>query len=191
MLTVQLPPDLAERIVSALRRAGSREIGGVLLGEHLGPSLFRIADMSIQRSGGTRACFVRKPQLHAAYVRRFFKRTRKAYKRFNYLGEWHSHPCFPVSPSDVDVAQMQEIVEDGPEAPHFAVLVIVRLFEMNLRVSAHSFRPNHPPVAVNLVIAERPREDPALERPSLLRRWIHRIRCEAQSPSHNALQDVQ
>ena len=141
MITLQLNPDHIAKLTKELQRAGHREIGGVLVAEHIGADLFRLVDFSVQRSGGTAACFVRRPEHHKRFVAAFFRRTKDDFERFNYLGEWHSHPSFSADPSGVDVAQMQAIVEGGPEAPLFAVLLVLRLRATGgLELSAQAFR---------------------------------------------------
>lgn len=150
MISLRMPPELLTRLVSELRRAKSREIGGVLVGEHMGPGEFRIVDLSVQRSGGTSSCFVRRPEEHTSFLHDFFERTGSSYERFNYLGEWHSHPNCSPHPSATDAAQMQFIVEEDP-APFFAILLIVRLgLRGELELNAHAFRPRLPsmPIAV-------------------------------------------
>ncbi len=57
----------------------------------------------------------------------FFERTQHRYTRYNYIGEWHSHPSFAVHPSSIDVRSMRTIVEDPKFHGNFAVLMIVRL----------------------------------------------------------------
>jgi [CysO sulfur-carrier protein]-S-L-cysteine hydrolase len=57
----------------------------------------------------------------------FFRRTDREFARFNYLGEWHSHPSFGVHPSAQDIVTMTDIVETKGSAIAFAVLLIVRL----------------------------------------------------------------
>jgi hypothetical protein len=42
----------------------------------------------------------------------FFVRTNPDYRRFNYIGEWHSHPIFELEPSFKDDASMMEILLD-------------------------------------------------------------------------------
>jgi [CysO sulfur-carrier protein]-S-L-cysteine hydrolase len=59
-----LPSRLIQRLQSELKRAGNREIGGLLMGEHVRDEVFRIVDISVQRSGGDRACFIRRPEDH-------------------------------------------------------------------------------------------------------------------------------
>ncbi|WP_152048331.1 Mov34/MPN/PAD-1 family protein [Aureimonas psammosilenae] len=122
-----LPETLANRMRRALRKAGRREIGGLLMAEHLSARRFRLVDLTIQTAGGTRASFERDPRRHQADLDAFFERTGKDFRRFNYIGEWHSHPCFEVSPSAKDLATMAAIVRDPDVGVNFAVLIIVRL----------------------------------------------------------------
>lgn len=160
-MRLHLPPDLTRKLKAELRRAGSREIGGVLVGEHIGDAEFRLVDLSVQRRGGNDASFVRRPEQHVSFLQEFFIRTGGAYERFNYIGEWHSHPSFPVTPSIVDLRQMQDIVSASPNAPHFAVLIVARLENEKIRLSSLAFRPQQPPASVEIVISERPAGDPS------------------------------
>ena len=59
-----LPSQLIQRLLSELKRAGNRKIGGLLMGEHVRDEVFRIVNISVQRSGGDRACFIRHPKDH-------------------------------------------------------------------------------------------------------------------------------
>jgi [CysO sulfur-carrier protein]-S-L-cysteine hydrolase len=122
-----LPNEHAERLVQALREAGLREIGGVLMAEHIGSNTFRVADLTIQKQGGTFASFVRLVQGVLVPLRAFFITTGKNYTRFNYIGEWHSHHSFQLTPSDKDNATMFDLVRDPSVGARFAVLLIVRL----------------------------------------------------------------
>ena len=71
--------------------------------------------------------FVRLVEDIVKPLRGFFKRTEYNYKKFNYLGEWHSHPSFRPVPSQQDIQSMLEIVTDSDTGANFAVLLIVRL----------------------------------------------------------------
>ncbi|MDO9077976.1 MAG: Mov34/MPN/PAD-1 family protein [Brevundimonas sp.] len=172
MLKLQIHPDVVDKLVRELRRAGRREIGGVLVGEHIGRNTFRIVDLSIQRHGGERACFVREPQHHKRFLDAFYARTGDDYRRFNYLGEWHSHPSFTTDPSSTDVRQMTRIVTDDPEARSFAVLVIVRLGEADiLQIDGFGFRADHQPDVAEIEQCPRPDGDPRAEAPD----WWARV----------------
>jgi integrative and conjugative element protein (TIGR02256 family) len=129
-----------------LRRAGRREIGGLLMGEHVRDEVFRVVSISIQRSGGSQTCFIRQPQEHEAQLKEFFARTGADYARFNYLGEWHSHPSFEPVPSDTDVRTMQSIVDDPIVGVNFLMLMIPRLGKGGrLELSAMTVRRGWPP----------------------------------------------
>jgi [CysO sulfur-carrier protein]-S-L-cysteine hydrolase len=152
MISVALSSCQVERFRRELRQAGNQEIGGVMVAEHLEDAAFRLAGFSVQRSGGSFASFVRKPALHRRFLRRFFEQTGQEFERFNYLGEWHSHPCFVARPSSQDIVQMQALVDDPNQAALFAVLLIVRLGRHNdLEVSAYAFRRGCSPVEVQLL----------------------------------------
>jgi [CysO sulfur-carrier protein]-S-L-cysteine hydrolase len=57
----------------------------------------------------------------------FFVRTNPDYRRFNYIGEWHSHPIFELEPSFKDDASMMEILLDPAVGARSVVLVLVKL----------------------------------------------------------------
>lgn len=126
MVTISLPNDQRARLRKCLRGAGRREIGGILMGEQVAPDHFRIVDFSVDDTTGTAAHFVRSPDHHAEALEIFFRKTRSNFKRFNYLGEWHSHPSFPVRPSHEDIISMQSLV-NGERDIDFSALLIVRL----------------------------------------------------------------
>lgn len=126
MVTISLPSDQRTRFRNCLRRAGKREIGGILMGEQVAPDHFRIVDFSVDATTGTAAHFVRSPDHHAEALATFFQKTGADFRRFNYLGEWHSHPSFPVRPSQQDLMSMQSLV-DGERDIDFSALMIVRL----------------------------------------------------------------
>lgn len=126
-MRVIVPAAIQDKLRSLLQRAGTREIGGVLMGEHLGEDQFAVRSITGQTNGGTFASFVRLVQGLLAPLTRYFRQTDHQYRRFNYLGEWHSHPSFSPEPSTRDADSMWEIVDDPEVGANFAVLLIVRL----------------------------------------------------------------
>jgi integrative and conjugative element protein (TIGR02256 family) len=126
-MRIELAPNLQWRFRSALRKAGRREIGGMLFAEQLAPGHFRITDFSFDPDSGSHATFRRDAQTHGKALDEFFRRTGRDFTRFNYLGEWHSHPSFAVQPSAEDLVTMTDIVDSRRSAITFAVLLIVRL----------------------------------------------------------------
>jgi hypothetical protein len=147
-----LPPDIVSRLVEALTQVGAREIGGVLMGEHVGVDTFRVKELTIQRNGGTFAAFIRIVTEILAPLRAFFDSTKHDYTRFNYLGEWHSHHSFSLSPSGRDHATMQDIMTDPQLGAHFVVLLLVKLREGDrIEGSVTVYLPNKSPFAGSII----------------------------------------
>lgn len=127
-----LPPNITRTLNEALSKAGSREIGGILMGEHITENRFQVSDITVQYHGGSFAAFLRVVQEVAGPLRRFFRVTNHDYTRYNYLGEWHSHPSFSLTPSSTDRSTMHDIVKDPRVGANFVVLLIIRLADSNL-----------------------------------------------------------
>lgn len=151
-MRIALAADQAGKLVAALRRAGVKEIGGQLFGEQLAPSDFRVTEVTVQSRPGTFARFVVDLLQAAKDAVRFFDRTEHRYTRYNYIGEWHSHPSFAVQPSGPDVATMRDLVRDSQFVGTFAVLMIVRLDAETLTVGAWVFDPQGEERAITLEV---------------------------------------
>ena len=151
---IEIPTEIEERLRADLRRGGQREIGGILMGECLQPGRFRVADVTADHGGGTITTFVRSLRAVLQALTRFFDRTKHDYRRFNYLGEWHSHPSFAPTPSNRDIESVQNIADDPEVGANFVVLLIVKLGRENkIDASATIFQTNTPPEPVTLVLA--------------------------------------
>jgi hypothetical protein len=139
-----------------LEQAGRREIGGILMGEHVDPDTFRVMDLTVQREGGTFAAFLRLIDEILAPLREFFEKTRHEYTRFNYMGEWHSHHSFALSPSVPDHEAMYDIATDPQVGAHFVVLLLVKLGDRGqLESSLTVYQTDRTPFR-GAVVLERP-----------------------------------
>jgi [CysO sulfur-carrier protein]-S-L-cysteine hydrolase len=171
-MQLSLAPGVVKRLQRELRRAGSQEIGGLLMGEHLGAELFRVIEISVQRSGGSQACFIRNPRNHQAQLKSFFTRTGEDFTRFNYLGEWHSHPSFEPAPSHTDIQTMQSIVNDPAVGVTFAILLIPKLVSnRTIEATATAFTMSGVPLEIPLLI-ETNRQ---VNSDGVARRWLRKI----------------
>lgn len=126
-MNLLLPPEIVCKLENALVNAGKKEIGGILMGEHVGINTFRVKELTIQKKGGTFATFVRLVEEIVKPLRSFFQDTNHDYTTFNYLGEWHSHHSFALKPSSHDNNTMIEIVMDEQLGARFVVLLLVKL----------------------------------------------------------------
>ena len=151
-MRIELNSGVETRFFAALREAGKREIGGMLFADQLKPNHFTIIDFSLDPLSGSHASFHRDPATHQTMLDQLFERTGRNFQRFNYLGEWHSHPSFSVHPSLHDIQTMTDIVENRNSTISFAVLLIVRLrlkFFVNrsITVFARGRPPQRHPIA--------------------------------------------
>lgn len=122
-----MPHEISKRLANELKRAGRKEIGGLLLGEHTGGETFKIVEITLQTGRGTTSHFERDPESHRQQLDAFFHPTGNDCARFNYFGEWHSHPSFAPLPSSTDLESMETILADESVGANFLVLLIVRL----------------------------------------------------------------
>jgi hypothetical protein len=141
-LTLILPAEIQAQILAALHACGRSEVGGILMAEHVGESAFTARRITVHKRG-TFAAFVRLMEEIFAPLRAFFRGTNHDYARFNYIGEWHSHPSFAEVPSVRDDESMREIVKDERVGANFVVLLVVKLGpEHELRGSVHTYLPD-------------------------------------------------
>jgi integrative and conjugative element protein (TIGR02256 family) len=154
VLTLILPLEQQQVLAAALREAGLREVGGVLMGEHVGPNTFVVREITVHRRGAV-ASFVRRIEDAIGRLRSYFQETGHDYARFNYIGEWHSHPSFPPFPSKTDDLSMLQIVQDESVGAHFVVLLIAKLrSEGELISTVHTYLPDGKRVQSNLLLRE-------------------------------------
>jgi hypothetical protein len=52
MMQVEIAENVKGKLRKALKAAGSREIGGVMMGEQIAPGHFRVVDLSIDSQTG-------------------------------------------------------------------------------------------------------------------------------------------
>jgi integrative and conjugative element protein (TIGR02256 family) len=151
-LKIELTTTVIAAIHEALRKAQNREIGGILMGEQLSPGEFRVIDITIDSHSGSPNTFERQSNSHLAKLEKFFERTGNDFARFNYLGEWHSHPNHPLFPSETDIESMNNIVSNE-ENISFAVLMLVRSRRFRkLEASAFLIHEGQPPASVTLTV---------------------------------------
>lgn len=131
-MRMRLTCDSFSDLRKALERGGMRETGGQLFGEQVATSEFVVTRLTVQRQVGTISRFVVDIVQAVRDAFEFFTATNRQFSRFNYIGEWHSHPSFAIAPSLTDTAAMQDLVNDTDFRGHFAVLMIARLQDENV-----------------------------------------------------------
>lgn len=139
-MRLRIPKMIVERWAADLKRTGAKEIGGVLFGEQIDEGDFRIVEATRQRFwGGTATTFKRRGGARKEILA-LHEKAGGDPERFNYLGEWHSHPNAPAWPSLQDEITMYNLLADQGEAVNFLVLMIVKLDEREqLHIGARTY----------------------------------------------------
>lgn len=148
-MILDFPAPLRRSLKRRVRRAGRLETGGILMAEQIEPGHFRIAEFTVDSRTGSAAHFVRSVDEHRRSLEDFFTRTGSDFSRFNYIGEWHSHPNHSPLPSGQDIRSMQSLVQGENDIP-FALLLIVRAKWSGLMLSATLFRRDDAPSPVSV-----------------------------------------
>lgn len=155
MPSLTIPKSITKSLRQSLRSAGNREIGGILLAQQLEDDSFRLIEHTVDQRVGTSSTFRRSVTQHSNALDEFLERHEHEFRKFNYLGEWHSHPTFSVQPSLKDHDTMQSIVGGNGGLP-FAVLLIVRLdYWFQLRASATVFRRDYESSPMELIFEKK------------------------------------
>jgi proteasome lid subunit RPN8/RPN11 len=154
-LKIIIPLQIKDQLVAVLTNAGDRETGGIVMGEHVGIDEFLVKEITVEPKLGTFASFLRSLSHALSSLNRFFQRTQYNYIRYNYMGEWHSHPCFPTTPSSKDISTMVDAINDKKIGANFLVLLI---FKLNISASIEStatvFSPDRPYATCDLVFLD-------------------------------------
>lgn len=150
-MKVRFPKILHKRMVKALAKAGRREIGGVLMAEQIEPGTFVVVDFSIDSVTGSAAHFVRSVDHHAKVLKEFYEKTGDDYRRFNYLGEWHSHPNHLPLPSSVDISSMEQLIHSERNIPFAMLLIVKREWWRRIECSASLFQRGSAPEPIEFI----------------------------------------
>lgn len=150
-MKIELTKDVLERMMSCLARAKRREIGGILMAEQIEPGEFRVVDFSLDDSTGSYGHFVRSPDHHRAALDAFFARTGNDFARYNYLGEWHSHPNHAPFPSTTDIRSMHDLLNEERSIAFAILLIVKRGWWRRFLCSATLFRQGTEPSNIQVI----------------------------------------
>lgn len=144
-MKIILPRKIEKKIYKAILSAEPNEIGGILMGEYKSEDEYYVVDCTIQKTEGTVSSFVRYLSEIIYPLKRFFQETKHNYEKYNYLGEWHSHPSFSLQPSAKDTDSIWEIIDDSSTNATFVVLIIFRTnkHDKDLEGNVMIFFPEH------------------------------------------------
>ncbi len=112
----------------------------MLFAQHVSQNTFQVLEATVEKAG-TISRFIRGLKYSLKQLQRFFAQHNHKYTEFNYLGEWHSHPSFGLTPSPTDNETMMDMVADPEVGANFAILVIVKIKDGQLTGNAWVYYP--------------------------------------------------
>lgn len=123
-INFNIAPLVKLKIERALKKHGDFETGGILIGKKIENNCFEIVDISISDEDNkySISSFFRGIRKSDKLILSHFKR-----KTGYYIGEWHSHPKFSLTPSHQDIATMLGILDDVNYGVSFTILLITKL----------------------------------------------------------------
>ena len=134
-----LPNKVKNKITTALRKYGPNEIGGILIGSKKEENHFEIVDISISNEESSPSFwgFIRETKKSEKLLKKHFKKSTGYY-----LGEWHSHPKFRLTPSTKDISTMIGILGDENYGVTFVILLVTHLVNDNLKYKGYFLHKN-------------------------------------------------
>lgn len=127
MMKVIIPLNTRKTIISALAKAKKREIGGILIGEICDPVTLKLINATTQPTGSPTFFLRNWGSKEKKELNKILKQSGNIYQTINYCGEWHSHPVYPLEPSNQDIQSMWDLCFDIDNAVEFLVLLIVHV----------------------------------------------------------------
>lgn len=123
-INFKVTPEVEAKIEKALRKSGNFETGGILIGRKVEENSFEIIDVSVSDEDNKYSIvsFIRGVKKTDLLLRKHYKK-----KSGYYIGEWHSHPKFSLSPSRQDIATMLGILADDNYGVTFSILMITKM----------------------------------------------------------------
>jgi len=133
MLTISAP--LLRRIADYGKRKYPLEFGGLLIGRYLdGNTTVSVEDILVQKNSvSSRYSFERGSTNLTPALEKFFRQE----PSLTYVGEWHTHPDGPATPSRQDMTSMQELAKDNRVLINNPVLMILEQTAMRFRMEAY------------------------------------------------------
>lgn len=125
-MRIIVPKKITNKIFAAVNKAGTKETKGALFAKYVSYNCYEIEDVYISKVKGTNVfsilivnCSYRK------FEKQYFKKYNNDFENHNYIGDWHSHPLFECNPSNYDVHEAFDELENSNA--NFLIQLIVKI----------------------------------------------------------------
>ena len=143
-INIILTNEVRNIILETCKKSGKREIVGMLFAQHFSTNEFKVLEVTVAMEYlGTMSRFIRGIVSGLRQLAKFYKYHNYFYSKYNYLGDWHSHPNFKFYPSATDDASMFKLLYDVEVGAYFLVLLIVKIKNNQLKVNGWAYFPGN------------------------------------------------
>lgn len=125
-MKIIVPKEIANKIFIAMNKAGIKETKGALFARFISRNCYEIEDVFISKVKGTNVFSnLIVNYSYRKFEKQYFKNHNYDYRNHNYIGDWHSHPLFECNPSNYDVDEAFDELNNSNA--NFLIQLIVKI----------------------------------------------------------------
>jgi proteasome lid subunit RPN8/RPN11 len=130
-LEIIIPKKISLILIKQISKHSPLETKGALFAEDLGNDTFKIDEVYLEPKPGT-TTFVKLyiNQEYLSFQKNYHKFRKNNFSKYNYIGDWHSHPLFECLPSSYDVSEVEEDIKKSNAI--FLVQIILKVLKGRL-----------------------------------------------------------
>lgn len=125
-MTIEIPKPISELLKRELEVMNQNETRGSFFAERVNGALFKVNDVYFSKKRGTFS-FIKMliGDEYKKFQKNYHKKYFFEYEKYNYIGDWHSHPSFSCLPSSYDIA---EAIDDFKKSnANFIIQIIIKI----------------------------------------------------------------
>ncbi len=130
-MEIIIPKKISLILIKQISKHSPLETKGALFAEDLGNDTFKIDEVYLEPKPGT-TTFVKLyiNQEYLSFQKNYHKFRKNNFSKYNYIGDWHSHPLFECLPSSYDVSEVEEDIKKSNAI--FLVQIILKVLKGRL-----------------------------------------------------------
>ena len=130
-MEIIIPKKISLKLKKQISKYSPLETKGALFAEDLGNDTFRIDEVYLEPKPGT-TTFVKLfiNQEYVSFQKNYHKLRKNNFSKFNFIGDWHSHPLFECFPSSYDIREVEEDIKKSNAI--FLVQLILKVIKGKL-----------------------------------------------------------
>lgn len=150
-MTIVIPKEISELLKKELDFMGQNETKGSFFAERIDNDLFEVNEIYFSKKRGTFS-FIKMiiGDEYKKFQKKYHEKYSFDYEKYNYIGDWHSHPSFSCFPSTYD---KKEAIDDFKKSnANFIVQFIFKNENDSLIGKAFLYDNSNNALEVNLII---------------------------------------